>query len=60
MRRRHGPSLSCLGNGCFPPLLYGHLEAPLEPVLPAILIPKDQSAGGSVTGPGAIAAGKAG
>jgi hypothetical protein len=32
----------------------------LEPVLPAILITKDESAGGSVTGSGAMAAGKAG
>jgi hypothetical protein len=32
----------------------------LEPALPAILIHKDESDGGSVTGPGAMAAGKAG
>jgi hypothetical protein len=47
-------------NGCFPPLSHGHLETSLEPALPAILIHKDEGAGGNVTGPGAMAAGKAG
>jgi hypothetical protein len=32
----------------------------LELALPAILIHKDEAAGGNVTGPGAMAAGKAG
>jgi hypothetical protein len=44
----------------FPAPLYGHLETSLEPVLPAILIHKDEDDGGNVTGPGAMPAGKAG
>ena len=39
--------------------MYGHLETSLEPVLPAILIHKDEDDGGNVTGPGAMPAGKA-
>jgi hypothetical protein len=40
-----------------PPLLYGHLETSLAtgPSL-AILIHKDEDAGGNVTGPGTMAA----
>ena len=37
-----------------------HLETSLEPALPGILIHKDEGASGNVTGPGAMAAGKAG
>ena len=40
------------GNGCFPPLLYRHLETSLEPALPAILTHKDEGASGNVTRPG--------
>ena len=40
------------GNGCFLPLLHGHLETSLEPALPAILLHKDEGADGTVTRPG--------
>jgi hypothetical protein len=39
--------------------VYGHLETSLEPVLPAVLIHKDEDDGGKVTGQGAMPAGKA-
>ena len=56
-RSWHGPSLSCRGNGYFPLLLCGHLETSLaNGPSPAILIHKDEGAGGNVTGPGAMAA----
>ena len=56
-RSWHGPSLSCRGNGYFPPLLCGHLETSLaNGPSPAILIHKDEGADGNVTGPGAMAA----
>jgi hypothetical protein len=60
LMRMDGPSLSGRPNGRFPALMYGHLETSLEPVLPAILIHKDEDDGGDVTGPGAMPAGEAG
>ncbi len=48
------------GKRLFPAAVIWAPRSSLEPALPAILIPKDESAGGSVTGPGAMAAGKAG
>ncbi|SRR5712692_574236 len=48
------------GKRLFPAVVAWAPRTSLEPALPAILTHKDESAGGSVTGPGAMAAGNAG
>ena len=47
------------GKRLFPAAVVWAPRTSLEPALPAILIHKDQVAGSIVTGPGAMAAGKA-
>jgi hypothetical protein len=48
------------GKRLFPAAVAWAPRTCLEPALPAILIHKDEGASGNVTGPGAMAAGKAG
>ncbi len=47
------------GKQLYPAAVVWAPRTSLEPALPAILIHKDEGAGGNVTGPGAMAAGKA-